>query len=150
MKKTISLLFLSAAAFGIQAPIYVVPPATGYTQASIAKKTSPPTDATSIELAAMTQTQASDSNSKGINEVMIISPELRAKDLQAAIKFLNQHVPTSKPNITLKNGSKITSIMDVEVMPGGTILIFKITSLKGLQYKVVNIEEVQSLSEYDR
>lgn len=36
--------------------------------------------------------------------------------------------------------------MDVDVMPGGTILIFKISSLKGIQYKVVNIEEVQSIS----
>jgi len=147
MKKMIPLLLLSAAAFGAQAPIYVAPPATGYTQAPVAKKSAPPTDATSAELAAMTIAQKDDNKSRGISEVMIISPELRAKDLQAAIKFLNQHVPTSKPNITLSDGSKITSIMNVEVMPGGTILIFKVTSLKGLQYKVVNIEEVQSLSE---
>jgi|GEM_PF-2533685 len=147
MKKIISLLVLSAAAFGAQNPIYVVPPATGYTQAPVAKKSAPPSDATSAELAAMAKSQKDDNKSKGISEVMIISPELRAKDLQAAIKFLNLHVPTSKPNIKLSDGSKITSIMDVEVMPGGTILIFKIASLKGLQYKVVNIEEVQSLSE---
>jgi len=147
MKKIISLLVLSAAAFGVQTPIYVIPPATGYTQAPAAKKSTPPTDAASAELAAITKTHKDDTKSKGISEVMIISPELRAKDLQAAIKFLNLHVPTAKPNITLSDGSKITSIMDVEIMPGGTILIFKITSLKGLQYKVVNIEEVQSLSE---
>lgn len=147
MKKMIPLLALSAAVFGAQAPVYVVPPATGYTQAPVAKKSAPPTDAVSAELAAMTKTQKDDNKSRGISEVMIISPELRAKDLQAAIKFLNLHVPTSKPNITLSDGSKITSIMDVNVMPGGTILIFKVTSLKGLQYKVVNIEEVQSLSE---
>lgn len=147
MKKMLPLLALSAAVFGAQAPIYVAPPATGYTPAPVAKKSAPPTDATSAELAAMAKTQKDDNKSKGISEIMIISPELRAKDLQAAIKFLNQHVPTSKPNITLSDGSKITSIMDVDVMPGGTILIFKVTSLKGLRYKVVNIEEVQSLSE---
>ena len=147
MKKMIPLLALSTAVFGAQAPVYVIPPATGYAQAPVAKKSAPPTDAASAELAAMTKTQKDDTKSRGISEVMIISPELRAKDLQAAIKFLNQHVPTSKPNITLSDGSKITSIMDVNVMPGGTILIFKVTSLKGLQYKVVNIEEVQSLSE---
>ncbi len=147
MKKLIPFLTLSAAVFGAQSPIYVVPPATGYTPAPITKKSAPPTDAVSAELAVMAKTQKADNKSKGVSEIMVISPELRAKDLQAAIKFLNQHVPTSKPNITLRDGSKITSIMDVDVMPGGTILIFKVTSLKGLRYKVINIEEVQSLSE---
>ena len=147
MKKLLLLLLLTFSVFGAQAPIYFIPPATGYVPAAKEKATPPPTDAASAELAAMAKTHKDSKSSGGISEIMVISPELRAQDIQAAIQFLRQHIPTSKPNIKLTDGSLITNIMDVDVMPGGTILIFKITSLKGLQYKVVNIEKVQSLSE---
>ncbi|MCB1110664.1 MAG: hypothetical protein KDK64_06740 [Chlamydiia bacterium] len=148
MKKLLILLSLTLALVGAQAPIYVAPPATAFQQPS-RPKSSPPTDATSAELAAMAKTHQDTQNSGkgGSSDIMIISPESRAKDIQAAIKYLTMHVPTSKPSITLTDGAKITGIMDVDVMPGGTILIFKISSLKGMQYKVVNIEQVQSLSE---
>ena len=127
MKKLLILLSLTLALVGAQAPIYVAPPATGFEQPSRPQKSPPPTNATSAELAAMAKTHQNMQNGgKGSSDIMIISPESRAKDIQAAIKYLTMHVPTSKPSITLTSGAKITGIMDVDVMPGGTILIFKI------------------------
>lgn len=144
MKKLLFLLPFTSLAFGAQAPIYMAPPATTYQAPQKNQKTSKPTNAAEAEMAALAKTQQG--NSKGTNEIMVISPELRGKDIQAAIKYLATHIPTSKPSVKLADGSEITGIMDVDVMPGGTILIFKISSLKGIQYKVVNIEEVQSIS----
>jgi len=149
MMKTITCFALfTLGAYGAQAPIYMAPPATNYTPPATKKQSENQAMDKTSELAAMLDAQnSSKTKESGQSEVMIITPENRAKDFQAAIKFLNAHVPTTKPNIILKDGSKIQGIMDVDVMPGGTILIFKISSLKGVQYKVVNIEEVKSISE---
>lgn len=137
MRKILLFLVIFVGAFAAQAPIYVVPPATPSTKEQ-AKPTHPKKE--KEELAAALSKKQS-------NEVMLISPELRAKDLKAAIEYLKQKVPSSKPSIKLNDGSTFSSILDVDVMPGGTILIFKIASLKGTAYKVVNIEEIESLGD---
>ena len=143
MKKAFFLLFLSSSVFAAQAPIYVAPPTTMTTPAPAKKKTT--TTPGEAESAAIVT--AKSGAAKSSNEIMIISPDMRAKDIQSAIQYLRQHVPTSKPTIKLIDGSTIKNIMNVDVMPGGTILIFKISSLKGMLYKVVNIEDIGSLSE---
>ncbi|MCB1107949.1 MAG: hypothetical protein KDK76_07640 [Chlamydiia bacterium] len=148
MKKMIPLLLFFGSIFGAQAPIYIAPPTTTYTPPPT-KQQFPNNTPEGKELAAMMGTHDTKKSPShgGTSDIMIISPEMRAKDIQAAIQYLRQRVPTAKPTIHLSNGAIISNIMDVDVMPGGTILIFKISSLKGMQYKVVNIEEVQTLSE---
>ncbi|MEM8727763.1 MAG: hypothetical protein AAGE99_03540 [Chlamydiota bacterium] len=86
-----------------------------------------------------------ETSGKGIKEMMIIAPEGRANDIRAAIKFLQQKVPTDKPMIKLTNGKVITGIVNVDVMPGGTLLIFKISVLKGLKYQIEKIEDIDTI-----
>ncbi|MBF5060098.1 hypothetical protein [Candidatus Neptunochlamydia vexilliferae] len=113
-----------------QAPIYMAP-----TGATPVKKEAPKV------IAALEQP----AQHKGPSEVMIISPEGRAKDLQAAIEYLKQKNPTEKPSVKLTTGMEISNIIGLDVMPGGTLLIFKVSTLKGAKYKVVKIEEIDSL-----
>jgi len=87
-----------------------------------------------------------DAQKKGQSEVMIINPESRAKDLQSAFKYLREMSPATKIGVKLNNGSIITQILSMDVMPGGTMIIFKINTMKGEQYRVVKIENIDTLT----
>jgi len=89
---------------------------------------------------------AKKSQAMGQSEIMIINPESRAKDLLSAIQFLKQRSPATKITVTLTDGSRISEILDVEAMPGGTLIIFKINTIKGQKYRVVKIENVDTLT----
>lgn len=134
------LICMSAATLltAAQNPIYMAPPGAP----TVAAK---PTAAEKMA-AAKEATQSKEATPKGPSDVMIISPDLRANDIKTAIEYLKQRSPTSKPKVELTNGTAITGILDVDVMPGGTILIFRVNSFKGMQYKVVKIEEINTLS----
>ncbi|MCB1114927.1 MAG: hypothetical protein KDK71_00530 [Chlamydiia bacterium] len=88
---------------------------------------------------------AKEAAQKGTSEMMIISPEGRAKDIEAAIAFLKKHAPSTKPSIKLTNGSILSGIINVNVMPGGTLLIIQIASLKGVQYQIEKIENIDTI-----
>ncbi len=113
-----------------QAPIYMAPTGTTPVEKQASK---------------VVATLKEPTQQKGPSEVMIISPEGRANDLKAAIEYLKKNNPSAKPSVKLTSGTEITNISDVDVMPGGTLLIFKVGTLKGVQYKVVKIEEIDSL-----
>jgi len=82
----------------------------------------------------------------GQSEVMIINPESRAKDIQSAFKYLKQMSPATKIGVKLTNGSIITDILNMDVMPGGTMIIFRINTMKGEKYRVVKIEKIDTLT----
>lgn len=138
--KMLPLLLVSTSLFAASPTIYMAPPATVPTSSE--EKLSKASDKLST---AEKSAAARKSSSKESNEMMIISPEGRAKDIKAAIEFLKKRSPTTKPSIKMSNGSTITGILDVEVMPGGTVLIFQVASLKGIQYQVENIENINSI-----
>ena len=150
MKKILFFLTISFSLFAAVPTIYVAPP-TSSARAAIEgqpqkEKKSPATITPLSEMEkAAAAANANNASSKGSTEMMIISPEGRAKDIQAAIQYLHQRVPTSKPTIKLTDGSSISGIISIDVMPGGTILIFKINSLKGVQYQIEKIENIDTL-----
>lgn len=139
--KILPLLFVSTSLFAAGPTIYMAPPSTLPTS-SLEEKS----DKSSNKLSkAEKGAAAKKSSSKESNEMMIISPEGRAQDIKAAIEFLKKRSPTAKPSIKMSNGSIISGILDVDVMPGGTVLIFQLASLKGIQYQVENIENINSI-----
>ncbi len=152
MKKILLFLTASFSLFATVPTIYMAPPSSSARAAGEghpwaageghpSEKKAPATNPLSqIEAAA-----AKDSSSKGSTEMMIISPEGRAKDIQAALQYLKQRAPSSKPSIKLTDGSTISEILSIDVMPGGTILIFKTNSLKGVQYQIEKIENIDTL-----
>ncbi|MCB1084743.1 MAG: hypothetical protein KDK60_01425 [Chlamydiia bacterium] len=140
MTRFLSLFLISIPLLGAQAPIYIAPPT------SIDSSTATlPINTPSKEKKAVASKETSSTKDKG-SEVMIISPEGRAKDIQEAIKFLKLKSPAAKPTIELMSGERLVGIQEVDVMPGGTIVIFRLASLKGLQYRVEKIEDIDRLS----
>lgn len=89
---------------------------------------------------------AKESQSGGQSEIMIITPESRAQDIVSAFQFLRKMSAGTKIAVKLTNGSLLTEIMDMEVMPGGTMIIFKVTTMKGQQYRVEKIENIDTLT----
>ncbi|MCB1071483.1 MAG: hypothetical protein KDK96_00070 [Chlamydiia bacterium] len=147
MKKVLFFLITSLSLYAAVPTIYMVPPAASAKAAvegtqDEEKKASTQNNPLSEMAKAATAKEAS---TKGSTEMMIISPEGRAKDIQAAITFLQQKAPTDKPTIKLTNGKTLTGIVSVDVMPGGTLLIFKIASLKGLKYQIEKIENIDTI-----
>ncbi|QVL57685.1 MAG: hypothetical protein KFB93_01015 [Simkaniaceae bacterium] len=146
MKKTLFFLTASLSLYASVPTIYMAPPSS-YAKAAVEggeeeqKKHSTKSPLAEMEKAAA----AKDASIKGSTEMMIISPEGRAKDIQAAIKFLKLHAPTAKPSIKLTDGAIIKGIVDIDVMPGGTLVIFKVASLKGLKYQIVKIENIDTI-----
>lgn len=139
--KMLPLFLITTSLFAASPTIYMAPPSDVAKAASEGKQSKLEDKLTQEEKTAA----AKEASSKGSTEMMIISPEGRAKDIKAAIDFLKKNAPTTKPTLKMSNGSTLTGIMDVDVMPGGTVLIFKIASLKGIQYRIENIENIDSV-----
>lgn len=139
--KILPIILCATSLLAASPTIYMAPPSDTAKAAVEGRQTNLENKNSQAEKAAA----AKESSSKGSTEIMIISPEGRAKDIKAAIEFLKKRSPTSKPTIKMTNGTTLTGIMDVEVMPGGTVLIFQVTSLKGVQYRIENIENIDSI-----
>ena len=82
----------------------------------------------------------------GANDIMIINPDNRAKDFKAAFDILQQEVQGSKIVFTLTDKSTISDIMEIQVLPGGTMLSFMLNTTKGIKYKIVPIEQIKSIT----
>ena len=79
------------------------------------------------------------------SEVMIINPEMRAKDFQSAFDYLKNSNTAAQISVKLKNGHSISEIISMEVMPQGTLIIFQTNTTQGLKHDVVNIENIESI-----
>lgn len=82
----------------------------------------------------------------GKSEVMIINPETRAKDLQESFQYLKRMSPASKLAVKLNSGTLIADILDMQLMTGGTMIIFRINSIQGQKFQVVKIEDIDTLT----
>ncbi|MDN3509282.1 MAG: hypothetical protein P0S93_04630 [Candidatus Neptunochlamydia sp.] len=147
MKKVLFFFLTSLFLYAAVPTIYIAPPA-GNARAAVegTQEEGKRASTQNNPLSEIAKAAASkETSGKRTTEMMIISPEGRAKDIQAAIKFLQQKAPTDKLTIKLTNGKTLTGIVSVDVMPGGTLLIFKIASLKGLKYQIENIENIDTI-----
>ena len=79
------------------------------------------------------------------SEVMIIGPEMRAKDFQSAFDYLKNSNSAAKIFVKLKSGHSISEIISMEVMPQGTLIIFQTNTTQGLKHDVINIENIESI-----
>ncbi len=80
------------------------------------------------------------------SDVMIISTEMRAKDFQKAFEYLRTRAPAAKIGVKLTNQSMIADIVKIDVMPGGTLIIFTTNTVKGLKYQIVKTEQIDSIA----
>jgi hypothetical protein len=101
----------------------------------IAAPTAPSSQGTQDAIAATTS-----------KEVMVISPQNRAQDFKEAFDYLKKIQTQSKITFTLKDHTKLSQVLDVLVMPGGTMLNFKINTVQGIQYQIIPIEDIRTIS----
>ncbi len=85
------------------------------------------------------------SNHISSNEVMVINPEMRAKDFQSAFDYLKKANNAAIISVKLKSGPLISEISSMEVMPQGTLIIFQTNTPQGLKNDVINIENIESI-----
>jgi hypothetical protein len=78
-------------------------------------------------------------------EIMVIPPQQRAQDFKEAFDYLKKIQTQSKITFILKDSTKISQILDVSVLPGGTMLNFKINSTQGIQYQIIRVEDIKSI-----
>jgi hypothetical protein len=81
----------------------------------------------------------SEGNAKSI---MMIDPKDRAGDFIKAFDTLRKEIAPTKIYFHIAKGSPITGIMDVSLMDNGTLMIFRVSTPQGPQYKIVPVEDV--------
>lgn len=82
----------------------------------------------------------------GPSELMVIQPNLRAKDLKGAYDFHKKNKIPGEIIYTLNSGEKLMSIIEVTDLPGGTMLIFKLNTTQGTRYHIVGVEQIHSVT----
>lgn len=78
-------------------------------------------------------------------EVMIIDPSVRAQDFKEAFSYLMQYKAGAPIFFELQDKEKLYNVLDISLMKGGTVMIFRINTTQGLKYRVVKIEDVASI-----
>ncbi len=96
-------------------------------------------------LALKSQTAAVGAKALGETSVVIVDPLVRAQDFKEAFNYLNQYKAGSPIFFALQNGEKLYNVLDLSVMKGGSIVIFKMNSIQGQKIKVVKTEDIVSL-----
>lgn len=97
------------------------------------------------QLAMTSQAAAAGVKTSGENSVVIVDPLVRAADFKEAFNYLSQYKAGSPIFFALQNGEKLYNIIDLSVMKGGSIVIFKMNSTQGQKIKVVKTEDILSL-----
>ncbi len=76
---------------------------------------------------------------------MIIDPKSRASDYQKAFDLLRQEKSTSKVVFELADGSTISNVIEMKLMPNDTLIVFRYSTPKGIKFQVVEIENLVSI-----
>jgi hypothetical protein len=77
---------------------------------------------------------------------MLIDPQARASDYLTAFEQLRKEKSTGKVYFLLVNGSMISNIIDMNLMPNSTMILFRFNSTQGIKLQTVKVEEIASLN----
>ncbi len=80
------------------------------------------------------------------NSMMIIEAKNRSDDFIAAFTALKNDVSASKITFYTKDNQSISNIIDITSIGSGTLLLFKTSSNRGVQYQVLAIENISKIS----
>lgn len=93
----------------------------------------------------MAAQQAAATQKAGSSEVMVIDPLMRAQDYKEAFNYLMQNKSGSSVYFLLQNNEKLMNVLDMTLMKGGTVIIFRINTTQGIRYRVVKTEDIMTL-----
>ncbi|NGX45853.1 MAG: hypothetical protein K940chlam2_01033 [Chlamydiae bacterium] len=80
------------------------------------------------------------------NSVMMINPKDRAEDYQKAFQVLRDEKSTSKVYFQLANGKKVSNVIEMKIMPGNTLILFRYTTPQGIKYDVAGVEDIMGIA----
>ncbi len=81
---------------------------------------------------------------RGSSDIMIVDPNVVAKDWTDAFKALSDLKQTNLIFV-LRDQSMITNIATVEAMPGGYLMLFTLKTVQGIKYRIVKTGDIVSL-----
>ncbi len=85
------------------------------------------------------------SQNSGTSDVMIVDPKIVSKDWHDAFNSLKSK-KLSDIIFVLRDNSQIADVSDVEVLPGGYLMLFSLKTVQGLKYKIVKTSDITSIS----
>lgn len=98
-------------------------------------------------LAAQVTAQPQQQQQNRPTQVMMIDPTIRAGDYKQAFDYLKKEKAGAAVSFELTSGEKISNIMEITLMPGGSLLIFRLNTSSGVSYRVVKIEDIASVGQ---
>lgn len=76
---------------------------------------------------------------------MLIPPSARALDFLQAFELLRKEKSTGKVYFQLTNGSTISNVIEMSLMPNSTLILFRFNSSQGIRFQVVKVEDIQNI-----
>ncbi len=98
-----------------------------------------------LEMAAQQQQQQKKEKPPS-DEMMVVTPEARSSDLKQAFELLSRGRGSHNIVVTLNDGQMLKNILDLNVMNKGTLIVFELNTVRGLQYKVVKTDNVKTIT----
>lgn len=80
-----------------------------------------------------------------VQNYMMISPSARALDYQTAFEQLRKEKTAGKVYFQLVDGSSIANIIDMNIMPNSTLIVFRFNSSQGVRFQVVKVEDILNI-----
>ncbi len=79
------------------------------------------------------------------NSYMMISPTSRAMDFQTAFENLRKEKSTGKVYFQLADGSTISNVIEMTLLPNSTLILFRFNSSQGIRFQVVKVEDIMNI-----
>ncbi|NDD58965.1 MAG: hypothetical protein EBZ47_06940, partial [Chlamydiae bacterium] len=76
---------------------------------------------------------------------MSIEPKHRAADYKEAFECLRKEKAQSKVFVKLIDGSLITNIIDMNLMPSNTVFLLRFNTPKGIKLQAIELEMIQGI-----
>jgi hypothetical protein len=76
---------------------------------------------------------------------MLISPSARASDFQQAFELLRKEKTAGKVYFQLADGTTITNVIEMTLMPNSTLVLFRYNSNQGVRLQVVKLEDILNI-----
>jgi len=81
-----------------------------------------------------------------VKSIMMIDPKERAGDFLKAFETLRKEISPSKIYFHISKSSAISNILDISLMEHGTLMLFRISTPQGPQYKIVPVEDLLDIT----
>ena len=81
----------------------------------------------------------------GTSDVMIVDPKVVSQDWFEAFQSLKTK-KLSDIIFILRDNSLISDVSDVEVLPGGYLMLFSLKTVQGIKYKIVKTSDISSIT----